>query len=188
MNLFKVKLNNDRPVERIEAIRNARSDARLVVDVNEGWDFAQLQEVAPRLQELGVSMIEQPLKRGEDDELDGYAAPLPLCADESCLHLGELASVTGRYQMINIKLDKCGGLTHGLALARAARDKDMGVMVGCMGGTSLSMAPSHVIAQVADFVDIDGPLLLKNDRLGGFVYERGIASIPDRPFWGMPAD
>ncbi|MGR9093113.1 MAG: dipeptide epimerase [Gammaproteobacteria bacterium] len=187
MNLFKVKLNNDRPVERILSIRDARADARLVVDVNEGWDFAQLEEVAPRLQELGVSMIEQPLKRGEDEALEDYTAPLPLCADESCLHLGELEAVTGRYQMINIKLDKCGGLTHGLELAKAARDKDLGVMVGCMGGTSLAMAPSHVLAQLCDFVDIDGPLLLRNDRLGGFVYERGFASIPDAPFWGMPA-
>jgi L-alanine-DL-glutamate epimerase-like enolase superfamily enzyme len=95
--------------------------------------------------------------------------------------------VTDRYQMINIKLDKCGGLTHGLQLEKAARDKGLGVMVGCMGGTSLAMAPSHVLAQLCDFVDIDGPLLLKNDRLGGFVYERGFASIPARPFWGMPA-
>jgi L-alanine-DL-glutamate epimerase-like enolase superfamily enzyme len=89
--------------------------------------------------------------------------------------------------MINIKLDKCGGLTHGLELAKAAQDKGLGVMVGCMGGTSLAMAPSHVLAQLCDFVDIDGPLLLRNDRLGGFVYERGFASIPDAPFWGMPA-
>jgi L-alanine-DL-glutamate epimerase-like enolase superfamily enzyme len=186
MNLFKVKLNDDRPVERIAAIREARPDARLVVDVNEGWDFDQLRACAPRLQELGVSMIEQPLKRGEDQALDNYRAPLPLCADESCLHLGELEQCTSRYRMINIKLDKCGGLTHGLTLAAAAKERGMGVMVGCMGGTSLSMAPSHVLAQLADFVDIDGPLLLKNDRLGGFVYERGFASIPAQPFWGMP--
>jgi L-alanine-DL-glutamate epimerase-like enolase superfamily enzyme len=88
--------------------------------------------------------------------------------------------------MINIKLDKCGGLTHGLQIAAAAKQHGMGIMVGCMGGTSLSMAPAHVVAQLADFVDIDGPLLLKNDRLGGFDYERGFASIPDGPFWGIP--
>jgi L-alanine-DL-glutamate epimerase-like enolase superfamily enzyme len=187
MNLFKVKLNNDRPVERIAAIREARPDARLVVDVNEGWNFDQLQECAPRLAELGVSMIEQPLKRGEDAALEGYDAPLPLCADESCLHLGELEPCVPRYRMINIKLDKCGGLTHGLALAAAAKERGLGIMVGCMGGTSLSMAPSHVLAQIADFVDIDGPLLLRNDRLGGFVYEKGFASIPDGPFWGVPS-
>ena len=184
--LFKVKLNDDRPVERIAAIRDARGDARLVVDVNEGWDFEQLKEFAPELQRLGVSMIEQPLERGADDELENYEAPLPLCGDESCLHLGELEQAGRRYQMINIKLDKCGGLTHGLSLARAAKDKGLGVMVGCMGGTSLSMAPSHVLAQICDFVDIDGPLLLKNDHLGGLVFERGYASLPDGPFWGLP--
>jgi len=187
MNLFKVKLNDDRPVERIAAIRDARPDARLVVDVNEGWTFEQLQDVASELQKLGVSMIEQPLKRGADGQLENYAPPLPLCADESCMHLGELEQAATRYQMINIKLDKCGGLTHGLAIVNAARDKNLGVMVGCMGGTSLAMAPSHVLAQICDFVDIDGPLLLKNDRLGGFVYERGFASIPEAPFWGLPA-
>ena len=186
LELFKVKLNDDRPVERIAAIREARPESRLVVDVNEGWSFDQLREVAPQLQRLGVSMIEQPLKRGADGELEDYDAPLPLCGDESCLHLGELEQAARRYQMINIKLDKCGGLTHGLALARAAKDKGLGVMVGCMGGTSLSMAPSHVLAQLCDFVDIDGPLLLRNDRLGGLEYERGYASLPDGPFWGLP--
>lgn len=185
LDLFKVKLNDDRPVERIAAIREARPDARLVVDVNEGWDFAQLEAVAPALAGYGVSMIEQPLPRGRDAALDGWEAPLPLCADESCQHLGELDEVASRYQMINIKLDKCGGLTHGLELAAAARDRGLGVMVGCMGGTSLCMAPMHVLAQRADFVDIDGPLLLKNDRPGGFVYERGMVSLPAKPFWGM---
>lgn len=184
LTLFKVKLNNDRPVERVAAIRSARPDARLVVDVNEGWDFAQLKDVALQLAELGVSMIEQPLQRGHDEELEGYASPLPLCADESCQHAGELEHIARRYQMINIKLDKCGGLTHGLELAAAARGLGLGIMVGCMGGTSLSMAPMHVLAHLADFVDIDGPLLLKNDRLGGFIYERGMVSLPPRPFWG----
>ena len=186
LSLFKVKLNNDRPVERIAAIREARPDARLVVDVNEGWDFAQLREVAPALAEFGVSMIEQPLRRGHDAELEAYESPLPLCADESCQHVGELEQAAARYGMINIKLDKCGGLTHGLELAAAARARGLGLMVGCMGGTSLCMAPMHVLAQLSDFVDIDGPLLLRNDRLGGLVYERGIATLPARPFWGVP--
>ena len=186
LSLFKVKLNNDRPVERIAAIREARPDARLVVDVNEGWDFAQLQDVAPALAGFGVSMIEQPLRRGHDAELENYDSPLPLCADESCQHIGELDQAAARYGMINIKLDKCGGLTHGLELAAAARERGLGLMVGCMGGTSLCMAPMHVLAQRADFVDIDGPLLLRNDRLGGLVYERGIATLPEKPFWGLP--
>lgn len=185
LTLFKVKLNNDRPVERIASIREARPDARLVVDVNEGWDFSQLVEVAPALAKLGVSMIEQPLPRGQDSELEGYESPLPLCADESIQHTGELEQIAGRYQMINIKLDKCGGLTHGLELAAAARNLDLGIMIGCMGGTSISMAPMHVIAHKADFVDIDGPLLLKNDRLGGFIYDKGMVSLPAKPFWGL---
>jgi L-alanine-DL-glutamate epimerase-like enolase superfamily enzyme len=186
ISLFKVKLNNDRPAERIAAIRRARPDVRMVVDVNQGWNFAELQRYAPELKVLGVSMIEQPLPRGGDAELEGYAAPLPLCSDESCLHLGELEEAASRYQMINIKLDKTGGLTHGLELAHAARDKGLGLMVGCMGGTSLAMAPHHVIAQLCDFVDIDGPLLVRNDRPGGLHYDKGIVTLPERPFWGQP--
>ena len=184
LSLFKVKLNDDRPVERIAAIRQARPDARLVVDVNEGWEFDQLVEVAPALAEHGVSMIEQPLRRGHDQQLADFESPLPLCADESIQHAGELDEIADRYQMINIKLDKTGGLTHGLELAAAARERGLGIMIGCMGGTSLSMAPMHVIAHVADFVDIDGPLLLKNDRPGGFIYDKGFVSLPAKRFWG----
>ncbi|MDH3620615.1 MAG: dipeptide epimerase [Gammaproteobacteria bacterium] len=187
ISLFKVKLGDDRPVERIAAIRAARPDARMVVDVNQGWTFDELQSHAPELKTLGVSMIEQPLPRGGDEELEGYEPPLPICGDESCLHLGELDEAARRYQMINIKLDKTGGLTHGLELAHAAREKGLGLMVGCMGGTSLAMAPHHVIAQLCDFVDIDGPLLVRNDRLGGLHYSRGIVTLPELPFWGQPA-
>lgn len=187
LDLFKVKLDNDRPVERIAAIRKARPDARLVVDVNQGWNFAELKEYAPQMHRLGVLMIEQPLPRGGDEELEGYQSPAPLCADESCLHLGELDAMLPRYQIINIKLDKCGGLTHGLELARATREKGLGLMVGCMGGTSLAMAPSHVIAQLCDYVDIDGPLLIKKDREGGLNYDRGQVSLPVEPFWGVAA-
>ena len=186
LTLFKVKLGSDRPVARIAAIRAVRPDARIVIDANQAWDFAQLQEVAPRLAELGVSMIEQPLPRGGDQLLEGFESPLPLCADESCLHLGELEQSAGRYQMINIKLDKTGGLTHALELAAAARARGLGLMVGCMGGTSLAMAPSHVLAQLCDFVDIDGPLLIRTDRLGGLVYDRGMVSLPENRFWGTP--
>lgn len=184
LSLFKVKLNNDRPVERIAAIRAARPDARLIVDVNEGWSFAELQDFGPRIVDLGVLMIEQPLARGADAELAGFRLRVPLCADESCLHLGELDEIAGRYQMINIKLDKTGGLTHALQLADAAQQLGLGLMVGCMGGTSLSMAPSHVIAQRCDFVDLDGPLLIGKDREGALVYDNGWISLPEQPFWG----
>ena len=186
ISLFKVKLNNDRPVERIAAIREARPNVRLVVDVNQGWTFKELRQHAPKLADLGVSMIEQPLPRGGDKELEFYEPPLPLCSDESCLHLGELDEAIERYQMINIKLDKTGGLTHGLQLADAAREAGLRLMVGCMGGTSLAMAPHHVIAQLCDFVDIDGPLLIRNDRLGGLHYDKGTVTLPERPFWGQP--
>lgn len=186
ISLFKVKLGNDRPVERIAAIRDARPDSRLVVDVNQGWTFDELRRYAPELKALNVSMIEQPLPRGGDAELEGYEPPLPICGDESCLHLGELDDAARRYQMINIKLDKTGGLTHGLELAHAVRERGLDLMVGCMGGTSLAMAPHHVIGQLCDFVDIDGPLLMKNDRPGGLHYDRGIVTLPERPFWGQP--
>ena len=185
LSLFKVKLDHEIPLERIAAIVEARPDARLVVDINQGWNFEELQRYAPALHDLGVKMIEQPLPRGADAELEEYESPVPLCADESCLHLGDLDVAAKRYQMINIKLDKTGGLTHGLVLALAAKEKNLGIMVGCMGGTSLSMAPSHVLAQLSDFVDIDGPLLIKEDRPGGLVYDQGMVSLPAAPFWGM---
>ncbi|MGI9238411.1 MAG: dipeptide epimerase [Woeseiaceae bacterium] len=186
--LLKVKLDADRPVERIAAIRAARPDARIIIDANQGWHFDQLDRVAPELQALGVLMIEQPLPRGDDAALENYEAPVPLCADESCLHLGELEQAAGRYQMINIKLDKTGGLTHALELARAAESRDLGLMVGCMGGTSFSMAPSHVIAQRCEYVDIDGPLLIGDDRPSGLHYDGGLVSVPKALSWGVPAN
>jgi L-alanine-DL-glutamate epimerase-like enolase superfamily enzyme len=182
--LLKIKLNDDRPLERLQAIRVARPDARIVVDANQAWTFTRLRELAPEFAALGVQMIEQPLPRGEDAELEGYRAPVPLCADESCLHLGELAQAARRYQLINIKLDKTGGLTHALQLAHAARDSRMGLMVGCMGGSSLAMAPAFVIGCLCDFVDIDGPLLQKSDRLPGLDYDGGRVSVFGPNLWG----
>ncbi|HEY0975793.1 MAG TPA: dipeptide epimerase [Solimonas sp.] len=182
--LLKIKLDGDRPVERVAAIRRRRPDARLVVDANQGWTFEQLKAVAAPLKDLGVLFIEQPLPRGHDAMLASYTAPLLLCADESCQHLEELEPVAERYQMINIKLDKCGGLTAGLALVKAARTRKMGVMVGCMGGTSLGVAPAFLLAQLCDFVDIDAPLLLKADRPNGLEYRQGQVSIPAGCCWG----
>jgi L-alanine-DL-glutamate epimerase-like enolase superfamily enzyme len=182
--ILKVKLDADRPVEKIEAIRAVRPDASIVIDANQGWSFQQLVEVAPRLHGLGVTMIEQPLPRGADGELEGYQAPVPLCADESCVHAGEVDEVAGRYQMINIKLDKSGGLTHGLEVAREARKRDLGLMVGCMCGTSLAMAPSFVIGLACDFHDLDGPLLFEHDRPHGMKYSNGVVSPPCPDLWG----
>jgi L-alanine-DL-glutamate epimerase-like enolase superfamily enzyme len=182
--LLKVKLDGHLPLERIQAIRQARPDARIVVDANQGWTFEQLQTLAPAFAELGVQMIEQPLPRGADAELEQYTAPLPLCADESCLHLGELPQAARRYQMINLKLDKTGGLTHALALALAARAQGLGLMVGCMGGSSLAMAPAVTLGWLCDLVDVDGPLLQKYDRLDGIRYEHGSVSTPAASLWG----
>jgi L-alanine-DL-glutamate epimerase-like enolase superfamily enzyme len=182
--LLKVKLNNDRPVERLRAIRAARPDARLVVDANQGWDIAQLHEVIERAVGLGVEMIEQPLPRNGDAALVGVRSPIPLCADESCLHLGELDGIADRYQMINIKLDKTGGLTHALSLASEARKRGLRIMVGSMGGSSLAMAPTFVVGCLADLVDIDGPLLQKSDRQHGIRYRGGIASVFGAELWG----
>jgi L-alanine-DL-glutamate epimerase-like enolase superfamily enzyme len=182
--LLKVKLDGDRPLDRLTAIRTARPDARIVVDANQGWSFSQLVALAPAFAELGVQMIEQPLRRGEDAELEGYKSPVPLGADESCLHMGELDLAARRYQMINIKLDKTGGLTHALELARAARTRGLGLMVGCMGGSSLAMAPSFVVGCLCDLVDIDGPLLQKSDRLPGLAYTGGHVEVPGPEVWG----
>ena len=182
--VLKIKLNDDRPVERLEAIRDARPDAKLVVDANQGWSFELLQAVLPRCEELKISMVEQPLPRGDDAVLEDFNSPITLAADESCLDTSELESASSRYDMINIKLDKTGGLTEALRLAYAAKEKGCQLMVGNMLGTSLSMAPAFVIAQLCDFVDIDGPLLLKYDVLGGLEYQGGQVEVFDPSFWG----
>ena len=181
---LKIKLDNVLPVERITAIRKARPDATIVVDVNQGWNFAELKEYAPKFADLGIDMLEQPLPRGADAELEGYNPPLPIYADESCLNLSELEVACQRYQGINIKLDKAGGLTESLLIADKATAAGKHLMVGCMGGTSQAMAPAHVMAQRCALVDIDGPLLLRNDRNGGLQYNNGIVTVPEGTFWG----
>jgi L-alanine-DL-glutamate epimerase-like enolase superfamily enzyme len=182
---LKIKLNADRPIERLEAIRRVRRDAELIIDVNQGWDFAALREYLPICAELGIAMIEQPLPRGADAELEGFDSPVPLGADESCLHLGEFATAAARYDVLNIKLDKCGGLTEGLALVNAAKQAGMDLMVGNMTGTSLAMAPSWIIGQHCRFVDIDGPLLLAKDIEDGLVFgEGGRVEGPTATLWG----
>lgn len=182
--LLKIKLDADRPVERVAAIRTARPDAGLVVDANQGWTFEQLVEVAPKLAEMGVKLIEQPLPRGSDEALEGYVSPVPLAADESCQHRGELDPASRRYQIINIKLDKTGGLTEALLMAQAVRDKGLELLVGNMVGTSLSMAPAFVVAQGCQYVDLDGPLLLKHDRFPGLRCHNGEIAVPNPRLWG----
>lgn len=181
---IKVKLDGETPLERIRAVCQARPDAEIVVDVNEGWDFAQLKDLAPRFRDLGVAMIEQPLPRGADAMLEGYSAPLPLCADESCLDRSDLEQAASRYQMINIKLDKTGGLTEALRLAQMAQARGVELMVGNMVGTSLGMAPGFIIAQLCRFVDLDGALLLARDRGSPLIYSGGIIQPPAAALWG----
>lgn len=182
--LIKVKLDAEIPLERVSAVRAARPDSEIIVDVNQGWSFGQLLELAPRLQALDVAMIEQPLPRGADEALEGFRSPVPLCADESCRCISELEQAARRYQMINIKLDKSGGLTEALELAALASERGLEVMVGNMTGTSLAMAPGYVVAQLCRFVDLDGALFLKKDREYPMSYVHGVVSPPSRALWG----
>jgi L-alanine-DL-glutamate epimerase-like enolase superfamily enzyme len=182
--LLKIKLDADRPVDRLSAIRAARPDARLVVDANQAWNLDLLRDILPACAELGLEMIEQPLPRGNDQALEGFESPVMLAADESCLHCGELDAAASRYDMINIKLDKTGGLTEALKLAQSASKRGCKLMVGNMIGTSLSMAPAFVIAQLCEFVDIDGPLLLKYDHPHGLKYRQGVVKCVDTRLWG----
>jgi L-alanine-DL-glutamate epimerase-like enolase superfamily enzyme len=181
---IKVKLDGDDPLARVRAVREARPDALIIVDVNQGWTFAQLQALAPAFRDLGVAMIEQPLPRGGDEALEGYRSPVPLCADESCIDTGEFAQAARRYRMINIKLDKAGGLTEALDLADLAQEHGLELMVGNMMGTSLAMAPGYVLAQLCTYADLDGALYLTRDREHAMRYEHGVVAAPTPALWG----
>ncbi|HEV2597157.1 dipeptide epimerase [Sphingopyxis sp.] len=182
---IKVKLTGDLvdDVARVEAIRSARPGAWIGVDANQGYDIGTLAELLPVLVSAGVAQLEQPLKRGCEADLDGLKRPLPFAADESALSLADTASLVGRFDIVNIKLDKCGGLTEGLAIARQAKKLGLDVMVGNMMGTSLSMAPSFVLGQLCDIVDLDGPTFLARDRSPGVRYEGGKIHCPAE-IWG----
>lgn len=182
--LIKVKLDAEIPLERISAVRAARPDDEIIVDVNQGWTFEQLAALAPKFEELGIAMIEQPLPRGGDEALEGFVSPVPLCADESCRCIGEFEQAARRYQVINIKLDKAGGLTEALELACLVQARGIDLMVGNMMGTSLAMAPGFVVAQLCRFVDLDGALFLKKDRPNPMTYKHGVVSIPRADLWG----
>ncbi len=182
---LKIKLSSDEPIAKLQAIRTARPDAKLIVDVNQGWSFDELKDYTPAAAKLGIAMIEQPLARGGDEALEGYSSPVPLGADESCLDASEYETAARRYDVINIKLDKCGGLTEALKIVALAERDGKGLMVGNMTGTSLSMAPAYVIGQFCRFVDIDGPLFLKQDIKNALDYgDGGVVSIPTPTLWG----
>jgi L-alanine-DL-glutamate epimerase-like enolase superfamily enzyme len=182
--LLKLKLTGDGDLERVRAVRENAPSSRLIVDANEGWTERQYAELAPQLAEFGVELIEQPLPAGEDDALAELPHPIPVCADESCHVVADLAGLMGKYDAINIKLDKTGGLTEALALAAAARERGFSIMVGCMIGTSLAMAPAMLVAQQASVVDLDAPLLLASDRNQGLRYEGSLVYPPEPALWG----
>jgi L-alanine-DL-glutamate epimerase-like enolase superfamily enzyme len=182
--LLKLKIGGPEDLDRVRAVRGAAPASRLIVDANEALSFDDLTRLAPDFARLGVVLIEQPLKAGEDEALAGYDSPLLLCADESLHTRADLAPCAGRYGCVNIKLDKAGGLTEAMALEREARTMGLRTMIGCMVSTSLAMAPALLLAQDAQFVDLDGPLLLARDREPGLTYRGSIIEPPDPALWG----
>ncbi|CAG76015.1 putative mandelate racemase/muconate lactonizing enzyme [Pectobacterium atrosepticum SCRI1043] len=182
--LLKLKLADADDLARVAAVREGAPLARLIVDANEGWNTERYLTLVPELAALGVTMIEQPFPAGKDDVLADLPHPIPICADESCHDSQSLTALVARYDMINIKLDKTGGLTEALRLRQYAQAQGLKIMVGCMVSTSLSMAPAFVVAQGADVVDLDGPLLLQRDRTNGLHYNGSEILPPDALLWG----
>lgn len=178
---LKLKLdgNVDADKERVRMVRNARPDVWLGVDANQGFSISSLQAVMPTFIEAGVQLIEQPLPRGREAELEDFKSSIPLAADESVQGVADIPALVGRFQVVNIKLDKCGGLTEALQMVNEARRLDLNVMVGNMVGTSLAMAPAFVVAQLCDYVDLDGPIFLAQDRIPAVSYESGSVFCAD---------
>jgi L-Ala-D/L-Glu epimerase len=182
--LLKLKVTGDGDIERVRAVRHNAPQSRLIVDANEGWSERHLTEIMPILAEFGVELIEQPLPAGADEALARVPHPIPVCADEACHTREDLDRLAGKYDAVNVKLDKTGGLTEALALAEAAAAQGFKIMVGCMIGSSLAMAPALLVAQRAAFVDLDGPLLLASDRSPGLRYDGSTVYPPDPALWG----
>lgn len=182
--LLKIKLAGAGDDERLKAVRAGAPHATLVVDANEAWDEATLPARLAACAACKVALVEQPLPAGHDAALAGIARPIPICADESAHDSASLPGLVGRYDAVNIKLDKTGGLTEALAMARAAQKMGFEIMAGCMVGTSLAMAPATLIGQMAGFVDLDGPLLLAQDREPGLIYEGSTLTPPAPGLWG----
>jgi L-Ala-D/L-Glu epimerase len=182
---LKLKLTGDldTDIARIRAVRSARPEVWIGVDANQGYTIDALPGLMDELVRAEVSLLEQPLARGREADLQGFISPIPIAADESVLSLADLPGLIGRFQIVNIKLDKCGGLTEGLAMARRAREIGLGVMVGNMVGTSLAMAPGFVLGQLCDVVDLDGPIFLSRDRTPGAIYSEGTIQCGEE-VWG----
>jgi len=182
--LLKIKLGGEGDLERLRAVRAGAPYSRLIVDANEGWSADDYDKLAPVMLDLGVAMVEQPLPAGSDTSLEGRSRPLPVCADESCHDRASLSALKGKYDLINIKLDKTGGLTEALALKQAAIEQGFDIMVGCMVGSSLAMAPALLLAQDVAYVDLDGPLLLAEDRDTPIVFEGSTMYPASSDLWG----
>lgn len=182
--MLKIKLGTPDDMPRLEAVRAGAPNSRVVVDANEGWTAEVYQDLAPHLLRLGVTMVEQPLPAGQDELLEEIERPLPVCADESCHDRKSLPGLKGRYDMVNIKLDKTGGLTEALALKEQAISEGYEIMVGCMVGTSLAMAPAVLLAQGAAVTDLDGPLLLAKDREPSLTFDEDGVHPPLPVLWG----
>ena len=181
---MKIKLGTPDDMPRLEAVRAGAPSSTIIVDANEGWSAEVYADLAPHLVRLGVALVEQPLPAGEDEALIGMARPVPVCADESAHDCASLPKLKGKYDVVNIKLDKTGGLTEALRLRAAALAEGYDVMVGCMVGSSLAMAPATLVAQGAKVVDLDGPLLLAEDRAHPLHFDEKGVHPPDAALWG----
>jgi L-Ala-D/L-Glu epimerase len=182
--LLKVKVDAEAPEDQIRAVRDAAPKPRLIVDPNESWDRAVVERMQPHLLDCRVDLLEQPVAAGADAWLEGFEPAVPICADESVHTEEDLPTIAARYQVANVKLDKSGGLTAALRLAQGARDAGLGLMTGCMVSSSLSIAPALLLAAMSDFVDLDGPVWLAQDREGGVRDEGGYLLPPAAGFWG----
>ena len=183
--ILKLKLGGDDPdLARVEAVRGVAPNARLLIDANESWSPEHYQKIVPALKQLGVELIEQPFPAKADEVLETLDHPIPVCADESCHTTADLPRLTNRYEVINVKLDKTGGLTEALRLCERARDGGFKVLIGCMVCTSLAIAPARLLASFASWIDLDGPLLLARDRDHPLPYANGRIGIPSRELWG----
>ncbi len=182
--LLKIKLGTPDDMPRLEAVRAGAPKSRIIIDANEGWSAEVYADLAPHLVRLGVGLVEQPLPAGDDEALIGMERPVPVCADEACHDRASLPALKGKYDIVNIKLDKTGGLTEAIALRQAAEAEGYGVMVGCMVGSSLAMAPATLIAQGVAYTDLDGPLLLAEDRDEPLKFDDAGVHPPSAKLWG----
>lgn len=182
--LIKIKLDNEGIIEKIRSIHQASPNSQFIVDANESWSLDDLTQCVGELKAMNVILIEQPLPAGNDHDLITFHSPIPLCADESCHTSADLTYLKDRYDVVNIKLDKTGGLTEALNLAQQAEKHGFEIMLGCMVGSSLAMAPIALLAPLAKYVDLDGPLLINQDRENGLLFDQGYMSIPAHFLWG----